>query len=93
MSAKTTFAVTSVEKLLKQYADDTDGYLDRWLRSLPSMPPQLGKAIRYSLLGPGKRIRPALAMMSSRAVGGDRRCGAACGRGAGTDSLFFACPR
>ena len=73
VSARTTLTVTSIEKLLQQYANDTDAYLDRWLQSLSSMPPQLGKAIRYSLLGPGKRIRPALAMMSSRAVGGTAR--------------------
>ena len=73
MSAKTTVAVKPIEKLLQQYADDTDGYLDRWLRSLSAMPVQLGQSIRYSLLGPGKRIRPALAMMCSRAVGGTTR--------------------
>jgi len=33
-------------------------------------PEHLGKAIRYSLLAPGKRVRPALALMASQAVGG-----------------------
>ncbi len=73
MPEKHTLAVTSVEKLLKQYANDTDDYLNRWLKSMPLMPPQLRQAIHYSLLGPGKRIRPALAMMSSRSVGGTAR--------------------
>ncbi len=73
MPAKQTHTAASVDKLLKQYANETDNFLDRWLKSMPSMPPQLGQAIRYSLLGPGKRIRPALAMMASRAVGGAAR--------------------
>lgn len=33
-------------------------------------PERLGDAIRYSLLAPGKRIRPALALMAAQAVGG-----------------------
>lgn len=33
-------------------------------------PPRLADAIRYSLLAPGKRIRPALVMMAAEAVGG-----------------------
>jgi len=33
-------------------------------------PENLGKAIRYSLLAPGKRVRPALVLMASQAVGG-----------------------
>lgn len=33
-------------------------------------PPRLAEAIRYSLLAPGKRIRPALVLMAAEAVGG-----------------------
>lgn len=33
-------------------------------------PDRLGDAIRYSLLAPGKRVRPALALMAAQAVGG-----------------------
>jgi len=33
-------------------------------------PENLGEAIRYSLLAPGKRVRPALVLMASQAVGG-----------------------
>jgi len=33
-------------------------------------PPRLADAIRYSLLAPGKRIRPALVLMAAEAVGG-----------------------
>ncbi len=34
-------------------------------------PPRLADAIRYSLLAPGKRIRPALVLMAAEAVGGN----------------------
>jgi len=33
-------------------------------------PPELCRAIRYSLLGPGKRLRPTLVLMASEACGG-----------------------
>lgn len=36
--------------------------LDGWLDSVPA---RLGEAIRYALLGPGKRIRPALVLWSA----------------------------
>ncbi len=34
-------------------------------------PPRLGEAIRYSLLAPGKRVRPCLVLMACSACGGD----------------------
>lgn len=33
-------------------------------------PPRLSDAMRYALLAPGKRVRPALALMAAEAVGG-----------------------
>lgn len=39
----------------------------------PDCPERLADAIRYSLLAPGKRIRPALVLMAAQAVGGDIR--------------------
>jgi geranylgeranyl diphosphate synthase type II len=46
-----------------------EGYLAEWLdgRSLPG---NLAGAIRYALLGPGKRLRPVLTIRSCQAVGG-----------------------
>lgn len=41
----------------------------RWSSGCPTL---LGDAIRYSLLAPGKRVRPALALMACEAVGGNR---------------------
>jgi geranylgeranyl diphosphate synthase type II len=34
-------------------------------------PPRLMEAMRYAVLGPGKRLRPRLVLMASRACGGD----------------------
>lgn len=35
-------------------------------------PPRLGEAMRYALLAPGKRLRPAMVLMACEAVGGRR---------------------
>lgn len=37
----------------------------------PGCPPRLTDAIRYALLAPGKRLRPAMVMMAAEACGGD----------------------
>ena len=39
----------------------------------PGCPPRLREAMRYSLLAPGKRLRPMLALMAAEACGGDVR--------------------
>jgi geranylgeranyl diphosphate synthase type II len=36
----------------------------------PDCPPHLGEAIRYSLLAPGKRLRPQLVLLAAEACGG-----------------------
>lgn len=54
---------------LFQPATDVDAYLSAYLDSVP-MAEDLRTAIRYSLLGPGKRARPVLAWHASVAVGG-----------------------
>ncbi|MFT5423095.1 MAG: geranylgeranyl diphosphate synthase type II [Phycisphaerales bacterium] len=46
-----------------------DSYLGRYLTGL-SLAANLDEAIRYSLLGGGKRMRPTLAWLSALAVGG-----------------------
>lgn len=40
-------------------------------------PARLGEAIRYSVLAPGKRLRPAMVLMACEAVGGDLQKGIA----------------
>lgn len=46
-----------------------EGYLAEWLDSR-SLPSNLAQAMRYSVLGPGKRLRPVLTLRSCEAVGG-----------------------
>jgi geranylgeranyl diphosphate synthase type II len=46
-----------------------DDYMERWLDERP-MPENLRAAIRYALLGPGKRMRPILVQRCCAAVGG-----------------------
>lgn len=45
--------------------------LDESLRLGPGCPDRLGQAMRYVVLGPGKRLRPRLVLMACRACGGD----------------------
>ncbi len=41
--------------------------------SAVTLPDNLRNAVKYSALGPGKRLRPALVVMSCEALGGDRQ--------------------
>ncbi len=63
-------ASPDVKIFLKDAATRTDAYLKEYLHALPESPKQLTEAMAYSLLGPGKRIRPALVLLSYHAVGG-----------------------
>ncbi len=47
--------------------------LDRALRFGAGAPSRLAEAMRYAVLGPGKRLRPRLVLMAAEAVGGDPR--------------------
>lgn len=47
-----------------------DAELDRFLPAESDVPQTLHKAMRYSLFAGGKRLRPALALAASEAVGG-----------------------
>jgi geranylgeranyl diphosphate synthase type II len=47
-----------------------DPALDRYSQFGETCPPQLAEAIRYALLGPGKRLRPQLVLMAAEACGG-----------------------
>jgi geranylgeranyl diphosphate synthase, type II len=55
---------------LTAVAGQVDAYLDRWLVERP-LPDNLREAMQYAVLGPGKRLRPALVLMSCEAVGGE----------------------
>ncbi len=45
--------------------------LDRWLPTEDERPAQLHKAMRYAVLGAGKRLRPILVLAAAEACGGD----------------------
>jgi geranylgeranyl diphosphate synthase type II len=51
---------------------EIDAALDRATGYDADCPPQLRAAIRYSLLAPGKRLRPLLVLMAAEACGGAR---------------------
>ncbi|HEY4308669.1 MAG TPA: farnesyl diphosphate synthase [Pirellulales bacterium] len=45
--------------------------LDSYTKLPPDCPPRLCEAIRYSLLAPGKRLRPLLVLITAEACGGN----------------------
>jgi geranylgeranyl diphosphate synthase type II len=47
-----------------------DEALSRYAQFDADCPPHLAEAIRYALLGPGKRLRPQLVLMAAEACGG-----------------------
>lgn len=60
----------SADSRLKAYQALAEGRLDALLPSNDAVPQRLHEAMRYSTLAPGKRLRPALCMAASEAVGG-----------------------
>ena len=69
MTTPTTETPAPAPLELSTLARSVEAWLADWLgrRALPG---NLREAIGYALSGPGKRIRPALAVLSSRAAGG-----------------------
>jgi geranylgeranyl diphosphate synthase type II len=45
-------------------------YLDKYLKPSNGEPPQITRAMRYSVLGGGKRIRPVMCILAYRSAGG-----------------------
>ena len=62
---------TDLKSFLASAAARTDAFLKAFLDSLADSPRKLSESMAYSLLGPGKRIRPALVLLSYQAAGGD----------------------
>jgi geranylgeranyl pyrophosphate synthase len=56
--------------LLAPLAVLTEQGLDYWLLE-PGVPPELGDAMRYCALNGGKRLRPALVLLTAQALGDD----------------------
>lgn len=59
----------TLSELLSPHARQAEADLDRWLVE-DGTPAALAQAMRYCVLGGGKRLRPALAYMAAQAVGG-----------------------
>ena len=61
-----------VAALTRATVEMIDGYMAELLRQRP-LPGSLREAIEYSLLGPGKRLRPVLCVQACLAVGGSEK--------------------
>jgi geranylgeranyl diphosphate synthase type II len=64
----------------EQLREQIDAALKRYVQFDEDCPAPLGEAIRYALLGPGKRLRPQLVLLAAQACGGsvDAAIPAAC---------------
>ncbi len=60
----------TADELLGDLLPIIDAALEASCRPEPGCPTRLGEAIRYSLLAPGKRLRPSLVLMAAEACGG-----------------------
>lgn len=64
--------MTALEALLAGVRRDVEAALDRWLPPTQGDPTRLHEAMRYSTLDGGKRVRPALCLLTAEALGGER---------------------
>ncbi len=62
--------VMEIDALLTDLGEQTNAALARWAAG-SDVPAELTEAMRYAVLGDGKRVRPALVMLSARAAAGD----------------------
>jgi len=63
----------SLGDLMSELRREVEGALELALAKRVGVPERLAEAMRYSLLAPGKRLRPLLALLGAQAVGGDIR--------------------
>jgi geranylgeranyl diphosphate synthase type II len=63
----------ALNELMAEMRVEVDQALEQALASRSAIPVRLADAMRYSLLAPGKRLRPILALLGAQAVGSDRR--------------------
>ncbi len=59
-----------LQRELQPLREAVDAALDRYSQGSEGCPVRLSDAIRYSLLAPGKRLRPLLCLLACEAVGG-----------------------
>src|SRR5687768_8504053 len=63
-------AATSFTEYPSRYRAPLEAALAASLELPDGCPPRLAQAMKYSLLGPGKRLRPLLTLLASQACGG-----------------------
>ena len=59
------------DDLLKAHQTRAERALDRWLPAAAREPARLHEAMRYAVLGPGKRVRPVLVYATGQALEAD----------------------
>ncbi len=59
----------ALPNIMKQYQARVEKALDQWLPKKQTRPDRLHEAMRYSVLGGGKRIRPILIYLTGEALG------------------------
>jgi geranylgeranyl diphosphate synthase type II len=59
-----------LDEILRCYRPEIERHLEAVLQPEPGLPGSLLEAMRYSLLAPGKRLRPALVLLATQAAGG-----------------------
>ena len=64
-------AKTWLEEQLRERRGLVDSALERWLPTEDERPPELHAAMRYAVLGEGKRLRPVLVLAAAEACGGE----------------------
>ncbi len=62
--------MSAVAEELDRGRDRVNAALERWLPAPGSLPDRLGEAMRYAVLGGGKRLRPVLVYTAGEALGG-----------------------
>lgn len=69
MTAAITAPAADIATQLEYWRRRVEGELERWLPPDTAVPQRLHSAQRYSVLGPGKRIRPALVYATAATLG------------------------
>ncbi|NLF29636.1 MAG: polyprenyl synthetase family protein [Planctomycetes bacterium] len=57
----------TLDRLLAETAARVESHLEQWTAG-PDVPAELAEAMRYAVLGGGKRLRPAMVLLAARAV-------------------------
>ncbi|HWB19738.1 MAG TPA: farnesyl diphosphate synthase [Phycisphaerales bacterium] len=64
---------TEAMDLLAGLAREVDAFIDAWLEQAV-LPHNLREAVKYGVLGGGKRLRPALILLSAKSLGASTKC-------------------